>query len=261
MEETEKESDTSALSISLGGGSFFCLRSNPQPFTHAKSPNYTATLRQIFPNIELIDSQEKFTINKPEMRKEFVLKHVNALYCDYRHKLKAKYYDDPELINRYQRENNKPRKVLKKTTKPVNEEKLANNVDAVSKLEDHMKQRNEGLNQMDDEEIFKKVLGEEKHGYFRAYGHNKSITDHFGVKPARLNLIHKVVEIEKMADKQVQKTIRKMEEKMEEKLVERDIERDKLLVERDKMWEERFKKLCDSLGIPQTNQIHQNEST
>ena len=47
------------------------------------------------------------------MRKEFVLKHMNALYRDYRRKLKAKYYDDPELINRYQRENNKPRKVLK----------------------------------------------------------------------------------------------------------------------------------------------------
>lgn len=47
------------------------------------------------------------------MRKEFVLKHMNALYRDYRRKLKAKYYDDPELINRYQRQNNKPRKVLK----------------------------------------------------------------------------------------------------------------------------------------------------
>ncbi|KAJ8434657.1 hypothetical protein Cgig2_002203 [Carnegiea gigantea] len=195
------------------------------------------------------------------MRKKFILKHMNALYRDYRRKLKAKYYHDPELINRYQRENNKPRKVLKKTTKPVNKEKLANNVDAVSKLEDHMKQRNEGLNQMDDEEIFKKVLGEEKHGYLCAYGHNKSITDHFGVKPTRLNLTHKVVEIEKKADDQVQETTRKMEEKMEEKLAERDIERDKLLAEHDKMWEERFKKLCDSLGVPQTNQIPQNEST
>ncbi|KAJ8435989.1 hypothetical protein Cgig2_013798 [Carnegiea gigantea] len=169
-------------------------------------------------------------------------------------KLKAKYYDDPELINRYQRENNKPGKVLKsdwlylctlwhdpqfqrqknkkertpaeiliesrkrKTTKPVNKEKLANNVDAVSKLEDYMKQRNEGMNQMDDEEIFKKVLGEEKHGYLRAYGRNKSITNYFGVKPTRLNLIHNVVEIEKKADEQVQETTRKMEEKMEEKL-------------------------------------------
>ncbi|KAJ8427813.1 LOW QUALITY PROTEIN: hypothetical protein Cgig2_007789 [Carnegiea gigantea] len=190
---------------------------------------------------------EKFTINEPKMRKEFILKHMNALYRAYRRKLKAKYYDDLELTNSYQRENNKPRK----TTKPVNKEKLANNVDAVSKLEDYMKQRNEGLNQMDDEGIFKK----EKHGYLRAYGCNKSITDHFGVKPTRLNLIHKVVEIEKKADEQ--ETTRKMEEKMEEKLAERD----KLLAECDKMWEERFKKLCDSLGVPKTNQIPQNEST
>ncbi|KAJ8429632.1 hypothetical protein Cgig2_006873 [Carnegiea gigantea] len=200
---------------------------------------------------------------------------MNALYRDYRRKLKAKYYDDPELINRM-KENNKPRKVLKsywlylctlwhdpqfqkeptraeiliesrkrKITKPVDKEKLANNVDAV----------------MDDEEIFKKVLGEEKHGYLRAYGRNKSIIDHFGVKPTQLNLIYKVVEIEKKADEQVQETTRKMEEKMEEKLAERDMERDKLLAERDKWWEERFKKLCDSLGVPQTNQIPQNEST
>ena len=109
---------------------------------------------------------------------------------------------------------------------------------------------------MDDEEIFKKVLGEEKHGYLRAYGCNKSITDHFGVKPTWLNLIHKVAEIEKKADEQVQETTRKMEEK----LAQRDMEHDKLLAERDKMWEGRFKKLCDSLGIPQINQIPENES-
>ncbi|XP_021743333.1 uncharacterized protein LOC110709417 isoform X2 [Chenopodium quinoa] len=57
---------------------------------------------------------EKFTMDQPEMRKEFILRHMNALYRDYRRKLKAIYYDDPELINQVQREKNKPKNVAKR---------------------------------------------------------------------------------------------------------------------------------------------------
>ncbi|XP_021739802.1 uncharacterized protein LOC110706214 isoform X3 [Chenopodium quinoa] len=242
---------------------------------------------------------EKFTMDQPEMRKEFILRHMNALYRDYRRKLKAIYYDDPKLINQVQREKNKPKNVARRDwlylcklwhspdfkklsqrnrknrsrlkiphysgtksfariadelklnreptraeilSKPVDPVKFAENQEIVSKLKNSIQEREDGHNNMSDEQIFKEILGEEKHGYLRAYGRNKSITDHFKEKPSRINLANQVIKIEKKADERVEEVKKAMEEKIEEKLAERD-----------QMWEERFKKLCEKLGAPSTN--------
>ncbi|XP_021739803.1 uncharacterized protein LOC110706214 isoform X4 [Chenopodium quinoa] len=183
---------------------------------------------------------EKFTMDQPEMRKEFILRHMNALYRDYRRKLKAIYYDDPKLINQVQREKNKPKNVARRDWLYLC--KLWHSPDFKSKLKNSIQEREDGHNNMSDEQIFKEILGEEKHGYLRAYGRNKSITDHFKEKPSRINLANQVIKIEKKADERVEEVKKAMEEKIEEKLAERD-----------QMWEERFKKLCEKLGAPSTN--------
>lgn len=148
----------------------------------------------------------------------------------------------------------------RKSTKQVDAEKLANNVAAVSKLNNLIQDRENGVNKMTDEDIFKSALGEEKHGYLRGYGRNKSITDYFGIKPGRMNLVNQVVEIEKKADEKVQEVKKLMEEKMDEKLAEHKKEREKMLDERDKMWEEKFASFCRSNGQHPSGQNHPNGS-
>lgn len=65
-------------------------------------------------------------------------------------------------------------------------------------------QREQGLNEKTDEQIFQEVLGKDTHGYLRAYGPGKSITQHFNLKPSRINLHDEVVEVKKNAAQAVQ---------------------------------------------------------
>ena len=58
-------------------------------------------------------------------------------------------------------------------------------------------EREQGLNNKINEQIFQEVLGKDKHGYLRAYGRGKSITDYFGVKPSCLDLAQDVMELKK----------------------------------------------------------------
>ncbi|KAJ8423797.1 hypothetical protein Cgig2_015534 [Carnegiea gigantea] len=75
--------------------------------------------------------------------------------------------------------------------KPVNAENLTNNMHA-------------------------KVLGKHSHGYLRAYGRGKSITDYFGVKPLRLDLAQHVMELKKRADESIMEAKKDVEEARKE---------------------------------------------
>ncbi|KAL2926287.1 adenylate kinase [Bienertia sinuspersici] len=65
--------------------------------------------------------------------------------------------------------------------------------------------RDQGLNDKTDEQIFQDVLGKDTHGYLRAYGPGKSITQHFKVKPSRLDLTQELIEVKKKADQLIEK--------------------------------------------------------
>ncbi|KAL2893629.1 DNA ligase [Bienertia sinuspersici] len=59
--------------------------------------------------------------------------------------------------------------------------RLRQEIDEIKKLKE---QRDQGLNDKTDELNFQDVLGKDTHGYLRAYGPGKSITQHFKVKPS-----------------------------------------------------------------------------
>ncbi|KAL9237174.1 hypothetical protein vseg_011756 [Gypsophila vaccaria] len=67
-------------------------------------------------------------------------------------------------------------------------------IEEVNKLKN---ERDKGLNQLTDEQIITKVLRKDTHGYLRCYGRGRSITQHFGVKPSRLDLATEVTEVKK----------------------------------------------------------------
>lgn len=101
--------------------------------------------------------------------------------------------------------------------KPVNAENLANNMHAKVAMEKLKNEREQGLNNKTDEQIFQEFLSKDKHGYLRAYGRGKSITDCFGVKPSRLDLAQYVMELKnKRADESVVEAKKDVEEARKE---------------------------------------------
>ncbi|XP_021715864.1 uncharacterized protein LOC110683767 isoform X2 [Chenopodium quinoa] len=270
---------------------------------------------------------EKCSFDDPEIRKDSVLKHARKLYRDSRHKLKRKYYDDPNLKTKAERLKNKPEKLLKadwkylvefwsdekfqsmkaaesrshqkmphyngtksfartkdefkekhgkecsrvellietrkrKSKKSVIDVALAYNMHALSEMKKLKEEREQGLNNFTDEQIFVKVLGEDTHGYLRAYGGGKSITDYFGVKPSRINLAHEMIEVKKNAEQAVQEARKDSEDARKEaenarkdaELARKEAEatRDEVnqkIAANNKLWEKRLKKILQGCGI------------
>ncbi|KAJ8439976.1 hypothetical protein Cgig2_008359 [Carnegiea gigantea] len=91
----------------------------------------------------------------------------------------------------------------RKYDKPVNAKKLANNMHVKAAIEKLKNEREQGLNNKTDEQIFPEVLGKDNHRYLRAYGRGKGITNYFGVKLSRLDLAQDVMELKKRADESV----------------------------------------------------------
>ncbi|KAL2893507.1 Fork head protein-like protein 1 [Bienertia sinuspersici] len=73
---------------------------------------------------------------------------------------------------------------------------LRQKVDEIKKLKE---QRDQGLNDKTNEQIFQDVLGKDTHGYLGAYGPGKSITQHLKVKPSRLDVSQELIEVKKKA--------------------------------------------------------------
>ncbi|KAL2925550.1 Adenylosuccinate synthetase [Bienertia sinuspersici] len=83
---------------------------------------------------------------------------------------------------------------MRKSKKAVNALTLEKNTLAV------VNQRDQGLNDKTDEQNFQDGLCKDKHGYLRAYGPGKSITQHFKVKPSRLDHSQELIEANKKVD-------------------------------------------------------------
>ncbi|KAJ8447026.1 hypothetical protein Cgig2_033595 [Carnegiea gigantea] len=203
-------------------------------------------------NRTVIPIQGVFSFDSPELRKNAILRHARALFRDSRHKLKRKYFDNPKLKTKADRMKNRPAYMLdvdykylvnlwsslefrkekygrecsrldlmlkscaRTSDKPVNAENLANNMHAKAAMEKLKNEREQGLNNKTDEQIFQEVLGKDKHGYLRAYERGKSITDYFGVKPSRLDLAQDVMELKKRADVSVMEAKKDVEEARKE---------------------------------------------
>ncbi|KAL2931012.1 33 kDa chaperonin, partial [Bienertia sinuspersici] len=80
-------------------------------------------------------------------------------------------------------------------------------------------QRDQGLNDKTDEQIFQDVLGKDTHGYLRAPGPGKSITQHFKVKTSRLGLSQELIDVKKKLDQLIE------EDKKEAEVVRNDVDR------------------------------------
>uniref|UniRef100_A0A803N451 Uncharacterized protein n=1 Tax=Chenopodium quinoa TaxID=63459 RepID=A0A803N451_CHEQI len=74
-------------------------------------------------------------------------------------------------------------------------------LDEINKLKE---QREQGLNEKTDEQIIQDVLGKDTHGYSKAHGPGRSITQHFKVKPSRIDLTQEVNEFIKKADQAIE---------------------------------------------------------
>ncbi|KAL2937626.1 DNA primase DnaG [Bienertia sinuspersici] len=92
----------------------------------------------------------------------------------------------------------------RKSKKAANVLTLEKNTLAVDEIKKLKEQRDQGLNDKTDEQIFQDVLGKDTHGYLRAYGPGKSITQYFIVKPLRLDLSQELIEVKKKADQLIE---------------------------------------------------------
>jgi len=73
-------------------------------------------------------------------------------------------------------------------------------------------EREQGLNNNPDEQIFQEVLGKDTHGYLHAYGRGKSITDYFEVKSSHLDLAQDVMELKKRAKESIEEAKKDVEQ-------------------------------------------------
>ncbi|KAH9614153.1 hypothetical protein KSS87_021985 [Heliosperma pusillum] len=143
--------------------------------------------------------------DNPELRREEVMKHARKLFKGSRYKLKQKYIDIPKLTTKDDQLKNKPDDMLKADWKylvglwrsPKFQEKSNKAKESRNKRK---KEREEGLNKKTDDQILMEVLGPDTHGYLRCYGRGKSITQHFGVKPSRMELVKEVVEVRRTTE-------------------------------------------------------------
>ncbi|KMS85024.1 hypothetical protein BVRB_033710, partial [Beta vulgaris subsp. vulgaris] len=157
----------------------------------------------------------------------------------------------------------------RKSKKLVDAETLAKNMHAVDEIKKLKEQREQGLNEKTDEQIFRDVLGKDTHGYLRAYGPGKSITKHFQVKPSRIDLHQEVVEAKKTAEQAVQEAKNDAENARKEaedarkeaeearkdaECAKNEAEKtrnevDRKIAANNKVWENKFKRILQSFGL------------
>ncbi|KAH0652898.1 hypothetical protein KY289_030576 [Solanum tuberosum] len=89
---------------------------------------------------------------------------------------------------------------------------------------------------LNDDDIFEKVLGTEKNGYLRAYGSGKSISEYFGGRPTKVQLIKQLESTKKESNERVEEVKREAKEQIEEMKKETNNK----LEEFSKRWEEKF---------------------
>uniref|UniRef100_A0A803MYT8 Transposase, Ptta/En/Spm, plant n=2 Tax=Chenopodium quinoa TaxID=63459 RepID=A0A803MYT8_CHEQI len=148
----------------------------------------------------------------------------------------------------------------RKSEKAVNAINLANKTHAVDEINKLKEQREQGLNEKTDEQIIQDVLGKDTHGYLKAYGPGRSITQHFKVKPSRIDLTQEVNEVKKKADQAIEDARKEAENarteakqakleaeqaKKEAEAVKNDV--DRKIADNNAVWEKKFSQLLDFL--------------
>ncbi|XP_021733230.1 CAP-Gly domain-containing linker protein 1-like [Chenopodium quinoa] len=149
----------------------------------------------------------------------------------------------------------------RKSEKAVNAINLANNTHAVDEINKLKEQREQGLNEKIDEQIIQDVLGKDTHGYLKAHGPGRSITQHFKVNPSRIDLTQEVNEVKKKADQAIEDARKEAENarteaeqakleaeqaKKEAEAVKNDV--DRKIADNNAVWEKKFSQLLDFLG-------------
>ncbi|KAL2940874.1 ATP synthase subunit b [Bienertia sinuspersici] len=95
------------------------------------------------------------------------------------------------------------------------------------------------------------VLGKDTHWYLRAYGPGKSITQHFKVKPSRLDLSQELIEVKKKADQLIEEARKDAEcarmeaekAKKEAEAIRNDV--DRKIEQNNAIWEKKFHQLTN----------------
>ncbi|XP_070025078.1 uncharacterized protein [Nicotiana sylvestris] len=200
-------------------------------------------------------------------RKSAILGKMSDLYRDYRYKLKKKYFDSKAG---YQlRLRNKPKLVAadewkylvnlwsdadfqeQKNGKPPSrvevfmesrKRKKGKQVDAfqqdvIVQFDQFKKQQKEGEISLNDDDIFEKVLGPEKNGYLRAYGPGKNISEYFGGRPTKVQLIKQLELTRKEANERVEEVKREAKEQIKE--IKKDM--NEQLAQMSTQWEEKLR--------------------
>ncbi|KAH0781470.1 hypothetical protein KY290_001068 [Solanum tuberosum] len=108
--------------------------------------------------------------------------------------------------------------------------------DVIDQFDQFKKQQEKGEISLNDDDIFEKVLGTEKNGYLRAYGPGKSISEYFGGRPTKVQLIKQLESTRKESNERVEEVKREAKEQIEEMKKETDNK----LEELSKRWEEKF---------------------
>ncbi|KAL2921831.1 High affinity transport system protein p37 [Bienertia sinuspersici] len=214
---------------------------------------------------------KKCSFDDPEYRRESVMKHAQRLFRDARSKLKRKYFNDRRLKTKKERLKNKPSEMtkvewkflvdhwsdekFKEKSKKASDSRTHQKMPHYNGREDEIKklkeQRDQGLNDKTDEQIFQDALGKDTHGYLRAYGPGKSITQHFKVKPSRLDLSQKLIEVKKKADqliKEARKDAKNVRTKAEKAKKEVEVVRndvDRKIEQNNAIWEKKFHQLMN----------------
>ncbi|KAL2906132.1 Bacteriochlorophyllide c C-7(1)-hydroxylase, partial [Bienertia sinuspersici] len=129
----------------------------------------------------------------------------------------------------------------RKSKKVVNALTLEKNTLAVDEIKKLKEQRDQGLNDKTDEQIFQDVLGKDTNGYLKAYGAGKSITQHF----------KELIEVKKKADQLIEEARKDVENarmeaeqaKKEAEAVRNDVERK--TEQNNTIWEKKFHQLMN----------------
>ncbi|KAL2900538.1 putative DNA-3-methyladenine glycosylase YfjP, partial [Bienertia sinuspersici] len=195
---------------------------------------------------------EKCSFDDPVYRKACILKHAQRLFRDSSHKSKNKYFDDPKLKTNEECLKNKPSNIdpkfqrnkacanrsLQKMTHYNGTKsfaRLKQETDVMKKLNE---QREQGLNEKTDEQIFQDVLGKDTHGYLRDYGPRKSIIKHFQ------NTRKEAEDARKEAE----------EARKDAKLAKNEVERTRSEVDlkisaNNKVWEKKLKRMLQAFRV------------
>ncbi|KAH0695835.1 hypothetical protein KY289_013317 [Solanum tuberosum] len=108
--------------------------------------------------------------------------------------------------------------------------------DVIDQFDQFKKQQEKGEISLNDDDIFEKVLGTEKNGYLRAYGPGKSISEYFGSRPTKVQLIKQLESTRKESNERVEEIKREAKEQIEEMKKETNNK----LEELSKRWEEKI---------------------